>query len=145
MGFVEKRFLCPQDLEPEAKKRLIVQIKEYLMQKENIVFAYIHGSFIKSKTFRDIDIAIFVNDRKDFYFESDLSAQLTSMIMFDAEFRIINEAPVAFQMAVLRDGVLLFSRDDVKRTDFIEDVGKRYREYTHFRNIFIGCDGVRPR
>lgn len=143
--FTEKRFLHPQELKPEAKERLIAQVREYLLPIEVIVFAYVHGSFIKSKTFRDIDIAVFVNDKKDFYFESDLSAEVTSIPGLDAEVRIINEAPVAFQMAVLRDGVLLFSRDEHLRTDFIEAVGKRYREYAHFRNIFIGCDGVRQR
>lgn len=143
--FTEKRFLYPQELEHEAKGRLIAQIREYMLPIEDIRFTYVHGSFIKSKKFRDIDIAIFVINKKDFYFESDLSAELSSITGFNTEVKIINEAPVAFQMAVLRDGVLLFSRDENQRTDFIEAVGSRYKEYAHFRNIFLGVDGVRQR
>jgi predicted nucleotidyltransferase len=142
-AFTEKRFLPVYELEFEAKNRLIAQIREYLLPMENIIFSYVHGSFIKSRQFRDIDVAIFINDNKGFYFESDLSAELTSVTKFDTEVRIINEAPIAFKMAVLRDGLLLFSKDEDIRTNFIEDVGKRYREYAHFRNIYLGCDGVR--
>ncbi len=141
--FTEKRFLPVHELEFEKKNRLIAQIKEYLLPMENIIFSYAHGSFIKSTQFRDIDIAIFINDTRGFYFESDLSAELTSVTKFDTEVRIINKAPVAFKMAVLRDGVLLFSKDEDIRTNFLEKVGKKYREYAHFRNIFLGCDGVR--
>ncbi|MDP3297192.1 MAG: nucleotidyltransferase domain-containing protein [Thermodesulfovibrionia bacterium] len=144
-AFTEKRFLPTHELEPEAKNKVLAQIREYLLPTENIVFSYVHGSFVKYKQFRDIDIAIFVNDKKGFYFESDLSAELTYITKFDVEVRIINEAPVAFQMAVLRDGILLFSKAEDMRTSFIEDVGKRYIEYAHFRNIFLGCDGVRQR
>lgn len=110
--FTEKRVLPLQDLEPDKKHGLIAQIKEYLFTKDEIVFAYIHGSFIKSTSFRDIDLAIFVKNSTDFYFESDLSAELKSITSFEVEVRIINNAPVAFQMAVLRDGLLLFSRDE---------------------------------
>ena len=74
-----------------------------------------------------------------------MSAELTSATGFEVEVKVINDAPVAFQMTVLMDGVLLFSRNEVKRTDFIEDVGRRYIEYAHFRNIFLGEDGVRQR
>ncbi|MBM4333726.1 MAG: nucleotidyltransferase domain-containing protein [Deltaproteobacteria bacterium] len=108
-----------------------------------LLFAYVHGSFVKSRRFRDIDIAAFTEGKTDFIFESDLSARLTNAVGFVVEVKVINEAPIPFQMAVIRDGALLFSRDEKIRSDFIERVGKRYREYAHFRNIFLGIDGVR--
>lgn len=134
-----------QEIGIEAKKRLISRIEEYLVQKGNIVFAYAHGSFIKSEKFRDIDLAIFTDNKTDFYFESDLSAELKFITNFEVEVKAINDAPVAFKMAVLRDGLLLFSRNEKLRTDFIENVGKKYIEYAHFRNVFIGCNSVRQR
>jgi predicted nucleotidyltransferase len=140
--FTEKRFQPLHELGSEKKNSLIGKIKDYLLQNKDIVFACVHGSFIKSDKFRDIDIAVFTSDKKDFYFESGLSYELSSFTGFDTEVRIINGAPVAFQMAALKDGLLLFSRDEDIRTDFIEDVGKRYRVYAHFRNIFMGCEGV---
>jgi len=55
----------------------------------------------------------------------------------------MNKAPVEFQMGVLQKGRILFSRDEDKRADFIYDVGKRYKEYAHFRNIFMEAIGER--
>ncbi len=142
---VEKRFLPLQEISIEAKKKLIARIKEYLEQKGNTVFAYAHGSFIKSEKFRDIDLAIFTDKKVNLFFESDLSAELKLITDFEVEVKAINDAPVPFKMAVLRDGLLLFSKDEKIRTDFIESSGRNYMEYSHFRNIFLGCDGVRQR
>jgi predicted nucleotidyltransferase len=144
-AFIEKRFLTLRELRPSDKERLLNLIKEHLSPIENIIFAYAHGSFVKSGYFRDIDIAIFVEVESSFFFESDLSAELSTDTGFEVEVRAINNAPLAFQMAAVRDGVLLFSRDEVKRTDFVESVGRRYMEYAHFRNIFLGIDNVRQR
>lgn len=141
--FTEKRFQPLHELGPDTKNSLVGKIKDYLLQNKDIVFACVHGSFIKSDKFRDIDIAVFTSSLKDFHYESDLSYGLSTLSKFDVEVRIINTAPVAFQMAVLKDGRLLFSRDEDIRTDFIEDVGKRFREYAHFRNVYVGCEGVR--
>ncbi len=140
--FKEKRFRPLGKLGSLERSHLISKIKDHLLKNMDILFACIHGSFVKSDKFRDIDIAIFTSTEKDFYFESDLSHELSSLTGFDTEVKTINTAPVAFQMAILKDGLLLFSRDEDMRTDFIEEVGKKYREYAHFRNIFMGCDGA---
>lgn len=143
-GITEKRFFEPVEVGPHEKERLIGIIREILFSgNDKINFAYVHGSFIKSKRFRDIDIALFVEGESDFYLESDISAELTAAVGYEVEARIINDAPVVVQMAVVRDGLLLFCRDERRRIDFVENVGKRYREYIHFRNIFLEVDGVR--
>jgi len=142
-GIIEKRFLKPVEVEQDTKNKLIQVLKEILLSIDAILFAYAHGSFIKAQSFRDIDIAVFMEGQTNFFFESDLSAQLTQAAKFVVEAKVINKAPVPFQMAVIRDGVLLFCRDEIRRADFIEKVGKLYREYAHFRNMFLGIEGVR--
>jgi len=141
--FTEKRFFKPMEVDLDTKNRVIGVIKDILFSIDTILIAYIHGSFIKSPTFRDIDIAVFMEGKTNFIFESDLSFRLTSAVGFPVELKVVNVAPVPFQMAVIRDGVLLFCRDEIRRADFIESVGRRYREYAHFRNIFLRIDGVR--
>jgi len=69
-AFTEKRFFELKEIESADKDRLIVKIKELLSSMSNIVFAYVHGSFIKSKSFRDIDIALFAEAKNSFYLES---------------------------------------------------------------------------
>ena len=141
--FVEKRFLKPRRLDPERKEAVVALISEELQRHAEILFAYLHGSFVKEDRFRDIDVGIYLKEKRGFEFESDLSFELSKKTGFEVEVRQIQAAPLPFQMAVLRDGKLLFSRDDELRTDFIEKVSKRYPEYAHFRNLNLGIEGVR--
>ncbi len=124
------------------RERLILAIKDRLIQEPDIVFAYLHGSFVTEESFRDIDVGIFVGVPKGFSFESDLSFALSTGLGYEVDVRAINDAPVAFQMAVLRNGRLLFSRNADPRTEFIVNVGRRYREYAHFRKVFMEAVGA---
>lgn len=141
-AFQEKRFLPKRDALPVERGRLVKAIAERLSREADIMFAYLHGSFAAGEAFRDIDIGVFVAAKKDLSFESDLSYELSTALGQEVELRVINDAPVAFQMAVLTGSTLLMSRDDDARTDFIETVGRRYREYAHFRNIFREAVGA---
>ncbi|MEK6681510.1 MAG: nucleotidyltransferase domain-containing protein [Nitrospirota bacterium] len=135
--FVEKRFFPKQKVNHDEKKRLTAVVKKHLLEKPAIAFAYIHGSFVTAESFRDIDVAIYTSESRDFQYESDLSYELSAATGYDVEVRIINNAAVAFQSGAIESGKLLFSRNETLRTDFIEDVGRRYIEYAHFRNIFM--------
>lgn len=139
--FSEKRFLPKRTASPAERERLAQAIKDRLLQEPDILFASLHGSFVTEESFRDIDVGILSGVVKDFSFESDLSFELSTTLGYEVEVRVINDAPVAFQMAVLSNGQLLLSRNDDARTDFIEDVGRRYREYAHFRNVFMEAVG----
>lgn len=141
--FEERRFLPRRTATAVERERLTQAIKKRLMQEPDILFAYLHGSFVNAESFRDIDVGVFTAMPEGFSYESDLSYGLSQALGHEVEVRVVNDAPVAFQMAVLRDGRLLFSRNDEVRTDFIEDVGRRYREYAHFHNIFMEAVGAK--
>jgi predicted nucleotidyltransferase len=140
--FQEKRFLPKRGAPPEERERLTQLLKDRLARDPDVLFAYLHGSFAAGEAFRDIDIGVFVGKKKDLSYESCLSYELSTALGQEVEVRVINDAPVAFQMAVLTGGTLLVSRDDAARVEFIESVGRRYREYAHFRNIFREAVGA---
>jgi hypothetical protein len=142
--FPEKRFLPRRTASSVERERLIRAIKDRLLQEPDILFAYLHGSFLTEESFRDIDVGILSSVAKNLSFESDLSFELSTTLGYEIDVRVINDAPVAFQMAALRNGRLLLSRNDDARTDFIENVGRRYREYAHFRNVFMEAAGAEP-
>jgi predicted nucleotidyltransferase len=144
-AFIEKRFLPRHDLDRGQRIQISVLLQERLSEKPEIVFAYIHGSFEENISFRDIDIALYLDRAAAFDFESDLSDELTGFVGYEVEVRIMNKASINFQMAVLQKGRVLFSRDEDKRAAFIYDVGKGYKEYAHFRNIFMEAIGERTR
>lgn len=142
--FTEKRFLPKHTASRDEKKRLAALIRERLQREITIVFAYIHGSFITEELFRDIDVGIFTDGKKDLSYETDLPYELSRACGYEIEVRVINDAPVAFQMSVLQ-GNLLLSKNEDKRIDFIEDAGRRYREYAHFRNVFMEAVSAQQR
>lgn len=132
----ERRFLKQNRVDKETRERIAEDIKGYLSDINELAFAYLHGSFAEGGNFRDIDIAIYTSfPGNELEFESDLSYELSEKIGYPVEVRVINKAPVAFQMAVLRKGTVILSTSNEIRTDFIEDVSRRFREYAHFRNI----------
>ena len=138
-AMLEKRFLKENKIDEDVKEIIIEIIKSHLSDKNDIIFAYLHGSFAERGRFRDIDLAIFLRKPgREIEIESDFSYELTEKTGYPVEVRIMNNASVAFQMAVLRKGRLLLSIEDDVRTDFIENVGRRYRVYSHFRNIVSG-------
>lgn len=135
----EKRFFKLNKVDKETRQRIVEDLNGRLSSIKGLVFAYLHGSFAEGGNFRDIDIAIYTSfPARELEFESDLSYELTEKTGYPVEIKVINKAPVAFQMAVLRKGRVLFSTSDEIRTDFIENAGRRFREYIHFRNIMMG-------
>lgn len=134
----EKRFFEEHELTSKKRNALLEKLKEKLSAKDFVVFAYLHGSFAEGGRFRDIDIAVYTESPEgEIQDESELAAALSEKIHYPVEIKIINKAPVSFQMAVLRNGLVLITRDEKRRTDFIEDVSRRYGEYSHFRNIVL--------
>jgi uncharacterized protein len=141
-AFLEKRFLPRRTASSVERERLSRAITDRLLQEPDIVFAYLHGSFVTEESFRDIDVGILTGVANDLSFESNLSYELSTALGYEIDVRVINDAPVAFQMAALRNGRLLLTRNDDARADFIENVGRRYREYAHFRNVFMEAVGA---
>ncbi len=140
LDMIENRFLKKRNISKDDRAHVIETIKDFLSGKTNMVFAYVHGSFAEGGSFRDIDIAVYAQEPyHEMEIESDFSYELSEKTTHPVEVMVINKSPVAFQMAVLRKGLVLFSRSEDVRTDFIEDVSKRYREYAHFRNICLNA------
>jgi len=120
------------------KDRLLGMIKSGLLKNQGVVFAYVYGSFLKERSFRDIDIGIYLKNPQDnpFIIASEIKGQLSRFSKeegFDFaadqfDVRILNEAPFTFLRKVFKEGVLLLDLDPDLRTDLIEHVSRKYRE-----------------
>ena len=120
------------------KEKVFNLITNILNQDQRVVFAYAYGSFIREKSFRDIDIGIYVRNPEEspFIISSDIKDQLSHLakkedLNFTADqfdVRVINGAPFTFLRRVFKEGVLLIDHDPDLRTDLIEHVSLKYRE-----------------
>src|SRR5215510_10303348 len=140
--FTEPRFIKPVSLCAEDQQKIAQRVRSILASSEDIVFAYIYGSFARGESVRDLDVALYTTEDKDFLFAIDIAALLRRDTGFEVDVTVMNHAPVALQFAILRDGVLLFSKDEALRTALIERVSRQYREYTHFRDLYLGGGGI---
>jgi predicted nucleotidyltransferase len=124
------------------KERVFNLIRNILNQDQMVVFAYAYGSFIKERSFRDIDIGIYVRNPEEspFIISSDIKEQLSHLakkegLKFTAnqfDVRVINDAPFTFLKRVFKEGILLIDHDPDLRTDLIEHVSFKYRKCAGF-------------
>jgi predicted nucleotidyltransferase len=117
-------------------------LKRLIREQEEILFAYIHGSFVEGRPYHDIDVAIHIAPEiltkvDVFDYEMDLSTRLTLSIHVPVDVHILDQAPLGFRHSVFQ-GELLFTRDEELLTDYIERVGWDYMQFAyHIREYLL--------
>lgn len=127
-------------LKPSQKERIIETISSYLRsQYEEIVVAYLFGSFITAESFTDIDVGIVTKVALDMplNFELDLENKLERIAKYQTDVRIINQAPLAFCQNVIRYGKVIVDRDPNRRADFEGKILKQYFDFFPFRRRYL--------
>ncbi len=114
-------------------KKLFPALTERLAQEEDILFAYLGGSYARGKEspLSDIDIAVFLSDSKKDYFtrKIELNNLITELLGTDeVDIIILNEVTQEFAFNLIKDGSLLFSQDEAKRIAFEVKVMKEYQK-----------------
>ena len=117
---------------PSEKKQFILQIKNTLVAKPEIVFAYLHGSAIDEELIGDIDIAVYfyphITQLQQIDITLSLSTQLSSQLGVPIDIRPLNQASVGFRFHVTA-GELLFSHDENIRLEFVESTWREYQDF----------------
>jgi len=118
----------------KSKENIIKKLKRKLSSRGEIIFCYIHGSFLDDYPFHDIDIAIYVDQKKikpqqAFDYSFQLSLNLSGEIGLEIDIQVMNYAPLGFQHSVLKNGKLLFSKDENLRLNLIESTSLEYIDF----------------
>lgn len=115
----------------ENRQEIIQRLKGFFADREEIIFTYLHGSFAEGLPFMDIDIAIYVDDRivskedaVDYGLNISAIAEMKTGIL-PIDVKVVNYAPVGFKFYATK-GVLLFSKDEEIRCEFLEGTWKKY-------------------
>lgn len=118
-------------LSKNSKRAVLKDLSALLGSRNEIIFAYAHGSFLESGPFRDLDIAVCLHTSSmpasSFHYEDRLAQQIAARLnlAFPVDLRLVNGAPVAFQYRVFR-GSLLVDNDPEFRVKQITHVVARY-------------------
>ncbi|MEJ5251401.1 MAG: nucleotidyltransferase domain-containing protein [Armatimonadota bacterium] len=123
------------DLPPEQRERIAQQIADLLMEREAVVFAYLHGSFAEGLAFRDIDIAVYLQDAnmpqdKLLQWCFRLADEIEARVGLPVDVQALNDAPLGFKHSVT-NGRVLFSRDEKFRYQFVERVWIEYMDFEY--------------
>lgn len=120
---------------------VIKKLKGSLAWEKNVIFAYLHGSFVHQDEFKDVDVAVYINgsltlkpDEADF--EISLSLRLERTLGLPVDVKVLNDAPLSFRYHVTH-GRLLLSRDDLLREDFLQRTWSEYFDFLPLSRIYF--------
>ena len=120
------------------------RIMKALQSQGDISFAYIYGSFLRDETTaRDLDIAVYLEDCKGLL-ESDLrrAEEIKEVIEpatdMPVDVRVLNEAPVEFQLEVTETGIPIYISDEDAFTDYLETLSRMAIETIQYRYSIEG-------
>jgi len=127
-------------LAEEAKQAVIAAVRRSLEGHTEISFAYLHGSFMKAGGFRDIDVAVYADALPASPLDYELRLEAESMNAvsgFPVDVRVLNGAPLSFRYNAIKNGLLLFARDDDERADFVESTLSAYFDFAPYRALYL--------
>jgi predicted nucleotidyltransferase len=126
----------------ENKLKIIEKLKSAISEEKDILFAYLHGSFLNNEeNYKDIDIGLYLNENilskiDHIDYEISFSLRLEKIIGIPVDIKILNFSPICFKYNVSL-GYLLFSCDEEKREEFLCKVWDEYFDFLPISKIYL--------
>lgn len=123
---------------PKTERACITSvISSVLTGDEDVIFAYLYGSFATDSSFEDIDIFVYVRNDEDPFvnaarikekvFDAVIAYGFDVFTVDDFDVRVINNSPYDFAIDLLCEGQLIIDKDPELRTNYIEQISNEYR------------------
>ncbi len=124
---------------PGKKEIIINKLKRVIDNLGGIAFVYLHGSFKNASKFRDIDIALYMNEISGSYLQMELrlEALFSTDIPYPVDVKFLNNAPLSFAYNAIKDGIPIFVADENIRIDFVENTLNKYFDFAPFRKLYL--------
>lgn len=121
---------CRYRLTSREKAYVTTALRDLLAFREEVLFAYLHGSFINGSKFRDIDVAVYVNHgrltrRASLQYQVSLAKDLSQALHLPVDVTVLNVAPLGLRHNAVSGRVLL-CRENGTRVHFAEGVCRHY-------------------
>ena len=131
--------LKKHNLALEEKKKITDAVRGFLINRREIDFAFIHGSFVTAESFGDIDVAVYLAEKitgPPVSYEIFLEMELEKSLKYPVDVRILNSAPLSFRYQVIKNGAVLFERDADRRANFQAGTIDMYLDFAPFRERY---------
>lgn len=119
-------------------------LAEYFSKSNEVVAAYVFGSYAENiaRPDSDIDIAVILEPvpKDTLEYRLVVMEDIKRLTGLDADVIVLNEAPIMLQFQVIQKGKVVFERDADERAVFVMSVASRYYDYKryfdyHARNL----------
>jgi hypothetical protein len=124
------------------KKLDIDRLKDYLNSRDDVIVAYLFGSYAlkRDAPVSDIDVAALLNINiaiRDYgLIKLNIITDLIRILSFNnVDVVILNIASPLLSHEVIKKGLLLFSKDEKKRIDYSVKATMRYLDTIHLRKV----------
>ena len=99
-------------LTPREKARVTVALRDLLVFREEVLFAYLHGSFVSGNKFRDIDVAVYLDHgrwtrRASLQYQANLAKDLSRTLRLPVDVTVLNVAPLGLRHDAVSGRVLV--------------------------------------
>jgi len=117
---------------PISKEVVMKKIKTLINARDEILFAYLFGSFIEQENYQDIDLAIYSNETHprvaNLFYDVELSREIEKILKIPVDIIILNHAPDRMVYRASR-GFLLKDMNEELRLDFLLFRWKKYLDF----------------
>lgn len=99
---------------------IIKKCKSILIEYEDIIFAYIFGSYAQGKmrTDSDIDIAIYLEKKMDIETYLEIKMHLSEACKREVDLIVLNDITPLLKYQIYKNNILLFTRDKAIETRY---------------------------
>jgi hypothetical protein len=124
------------------KEDVFQRIRGVVSTLSSLRIAYVYGSFLSRDDFRDIDIALLLDEQtsRDSFdrYAADAGDRIEEALGFryGCDVRILNELPVWLGFEVIRTGIPLFVQNEEDRIDFETKMTVEYLDIRSLYDLF---------
>lgn len=142
-------------IKPKSINLTLGEIKDkaakYFSTRAQVRFVYLFGSQAKNNTGKlsDIDIAVYLdeelNDDERFALRLELINKVCEIVKTDKiDLIILNGSPLLLSFNVVHDGLILYSKDEIKRVQFEAKIMSLYfgQQYYYKRHARITINRI---
>ena len=129
------------DVPPNVREAIVKQLRAVLAVRSEIRLAYLLGSFVEARPFRDIDIAVYLEpeslqeiDPLRYCFQ--LADALERVVGYPVDVHRLNDAPCGFRFSATC-GQVLVSRDEAFRLEWTTRTWHEYAEFEPYRRMYL--------
>jgi len=115
---------------PDFKLKIL---EKFFAAQSDVAAAYLFGSYGTEYEHpkSDLDLGLVFRGKQKLERELQIETELSLLLKTDKiDFVNLNLAPVALQFRVLSEGLLIYERDYILNSNFIECVLREYRDYS---------------